>query len=361
MADNCLELSVIIPVYNSEPYIRQCYQNIKKQTFTEFEAIFVDDGSDDNSLSVIQECVKEDYRFSCIHKENGGAASARNAGLDKATGKYILFLDCDDEYSVDMFQKLIVLANEKEYDLVVCGFYFIITSNKNGKEVVNYLEKKNYQSCYFSDFEEIIPQYIDIWDSDMFSNVWNKLYKKETIDKNNIRFREGHVYTEDRVFNRSFLSVGPSLAITEECLYYYHRERLGSVTEKYRKDLFDIRHKEYEEFQVHFQQMHIWNDISKEYVNREFIERVAGCIENAFHAKKNELTVKEKYAYIDQMINNDDVQVAAHYARCKSVKMRLIVLPLKWKWTMGSFLIGYSIYIIRKMNPSIFHKLKSKR
>ncbi|MBP3280386.1 MAG: glycosyltransferase, partial [Butyrivibrio sp.] len=99
------ELSIVIPVYNGGKYIQQCYEGIASQSFKDWEAIFVDDGSFDDSPSILDGIATSDSKVTVIHKENGGTATARNAGLDAASGRYITFLDCDDEIKSDMYEK----------------------------------------------------------------------------------------------------------------------------------------------------------------------------------------------------------------------------------------------------------------
>lgn len=351
-------VSIVVPVYNGEKYIENCVKYIKNQTYTNLEIILVNDGSTDNSRIICEAAIKDDKRFKLINKKNGGTARARNTGLENATGKYITFLDVDDEYKIEMIEKMVDLIEEYQVELVVCGYYFKIENEKNGITTTTYLEEKRYPFSVFYSFDEMRDKYISIWDSDMFSNVWNKLYSMETIRRNGMRFRDGHVYTEDRVFNRLFLSKCQSVLVTDQCLYYYVRERIGSTTEKYREDSFDIRHKEFIEFNAHFKEMGIWDEVSREYTCREFIERIAGCIENVFHGK---MSFGEKYGRIKMMISDKDTREAIKYAKCRSLKMRIFVLPIRWNWTFGTYMMGLMIYLIRKSNPVIFHKLKSKR
>ena len=100
-------LSVIIPVYNAEKYLCKCIESLLSQTYTNLEIILVDDGSKDDSLSICREYEKADSRVKCFHKENGGLSSARNYGLDRATGEYITFVDSDDVISLDFFSSAV--------------------------------------------------------------------------------------------------------------------------------------------------------------------------------------------------------------------------------------------------------------
>ncbi len=355
MLNNNPLVTIVVPVYNGSKYIKQCFDLISAQTYKNLEVIFVNDGSTDDSASVCEKVIAEDNRFTLINKENGGTATTRNKGLDNAHGEYIAFLDCDDEFKPEMIELMVREIEEHDADVVVCGYYFKVEKEINGKTETTYLEEKKYPYRAFKNFDEMRPEYIDIWDNDMFSNVWNKLFRMSTIKKYGMRYRDGHVYTEDRVFNRLYLSKCQGVVILDKCLVYYIREREGSTTEKYRDDSFIIRDKEYNEFKAHFKEMQIWNEVS-----REFIERIAGCIENVFHAGKS-LKASQKYDAIKSMISHEDCREASKYAHCRSRKMQIMAAPIKANFTPGAFVLGWTIYMIRTANPVLFHKLKGSR
>ncbi len=350
-------LSIVVPVYNAAPYLETCIRNLLAQTYSDWEAIFVDDGSTDGSDQLLDELTDGESRFHVIHQKNGGTARARNAGLDRVSGKYVTFMDADDELNCEMYERLVQLMDSTGVDMGVCGYYFKI-EGADGKST--YLEEKSYPSCVLKDWNQISQQIIALWDADMMSNVWNKIYRMEVIVSRHLRYRDGHVYTEDRVFNRQFLENCGSLAVTQDCLYYYVRERAGSTTEKYRDDAFSIRHKEYVEFQTHFKKLHIWDEVSREYVCREFTERIAGCIENVFHAER-ELSGKEKRERIRKMISHLDVREAVSGAKCRSRKMRLLVFPIKRQNVLLTYVTYGLVYKVRRVSPELFHRLKGCR
>lgn len=353
---NRIGLTIVIPVYNGANYIQSCLKNLEAQTYHDWEAIFVNDGSTDDTKEVL-ECYAVPYeKCRVIHKKNGGTAQTRNAGLDVASGKYITFLDVDDELDPHMYEILVRMMEESGADLGVCSYYFKV--ERDGDEP--YLEEKSYPSCVLRGRNAIREKLVELWDRDMLHNVWNKIYRMDLIRDKSIRYRDGHVYTEDRVFNRAYIENSTSMALTDKCLYYYVRERTGSTSEKYRRDYFEIRRKEYAEFQTHFKNMDVWNDEAREYVNREFIERIAGCIENIFHAER-ELTEKEKRAQISQIIANPDVIEAGKHAKCRSKMMQILALPIRMRWTWTTYMLYKAVYLVRKSNPALFHKLKSKR
>lgn len=351
-------VSVVVPIYNGAPYIQDAARMIKAQTYSNLEVIFVNDGSQDDSAAICEKVVESDKRFHLINKENGGTARARNAGLDAAHGAYIIFLDVDDEYHPELINRLIKTIKKYKTDVVVCGFHFKVETKRAGGSA--YLEDKHWPQSVYRDLADIRNDYISIWDSEVLYGIWNKMFRMETLRKYGIRFRDGHVYTEDRVFNRLLLSKTQNVAFVDRCLYDYVRERPGSTTEVFRDNMFNIRHMEYIEFKQHFQELGVWDEESREYTSREFVERIAGCIENVFHAQDS-LSAGEKYQKVKYLVGHPDVREAVRYARCRSLKMRIFVLPIRWNWPLGSYVLGQTIYLIRKADPALFYKLKDKR
>lgn len=118
------KISVIVPVYKTEQYLNRCVQSITDQTYKNLEIILVDDGSPDNCPEMCDQWAKKDERIKVIHKRNGGISSARNAGLDSATGDYIMFADSDDWMEPDMAEFLYRLIVKYDADISRCGFYF---------------------------------------------------------------------------------------------------------------------------------------------------------------------------------------------------------------------------------------------
>lgn len=353
-------LSIVIPVYNGAQYVQRCLDNLDRQTFKDWQAVFVNDGSTDNSKEQLDTLAAVHEKCRIIHKQNGGTAHTRNAGLDTVNSQYVTFMDVDDDLDPYMYEKLVRLMDDTNADMGICGYYFKVEQGDGDDEKNIYLEPKNYPSCVLNGRDAIREKLIDLWDKDVLHNVWNKIYRMDFIRENRIRYRDGHVYTEDRVFNRACIEQCNCIAITDECLYYYVRERAGSTSERYRKENFEIRRKEYKELQDHFHTMDVWNEKSREYVSREFMERVAGCIENIFHADDT-LTEKEKKHAIAYILTRDDVMEAAKYAEYKSFKMKILAAPIRWRCVWMTYWIYKSVYKIRKQNPVLFHKLKSKR
>lgn len=171
-----VQISIIIPVYNVAKYLPECLESILNQTFQDFEVICVNDGSKDNSLEILEEYGKKDNRIKIITKENGGAGSARNKGLEFAEGKYIQFLDGDDYFEPQMLEKLYNLAKEYKAEISVCSSRKVddegnITESRNPNSPIN-LDRTPFKRLFSKkDFSDEIFSLIG-------TIPWNKLYKK---------------------------------------------------------------------------------------------------------------------------------------------------------------------------------------
>ena len=128
------KVSVIIPVYNVEKYLKECIQSVLRQTYKNLEIILVDDGSKDNSGNICDEYAKRDERIKVIHKKNGGLSDARNAGIDICTGEYIAFLDSDDFIEEDMYEFLVKNLEKAKADISICQVYYVY---KNAKQTTH--------------------------------------------------------------------------------------------------------------------------------------------------------------------------------------------------------------------------------
>ena len=210
------KISIIIPVYNVQKYLPCCLDSVQNQTFQEFEAILVDDGSTDESGSICDRYAKMDPHFSVLHKDNGGQSSARNMGLDHCCGEYVCFLDSDDYLEPNYLEYLYNEINESHYDFVSCTANFV-----NGKN--EFIRRNDYEV----ERKEIVG---DMFETYFHSNliedaVWNKIYRRELFS--DLRFEEGIIF-EDSLFIIRLLKKCKMGLFTCKFLYNY-RIREGST------------------------------------------------------------------------------------------------------------------------------------
>lgn len=219
-------ISIIVPVYNVEKYIKRCLESILAQDYFDYEVIIVNDGSDDDSENICKEFINEKYNFYYYKKTNGGLGDARNFGLEHAKGEYICFIDSDDYIRNDYLSKLYNKAKEEDSDIVVCDYYLAYEDKEiieSGKANINEDIKKDY----------LISA----------PNAWNKLYKRELFIKNNIRYPKD-LYYEDLATTPLLLLNANKISYVNEALYYYV-QRSGSIMnqEKYNiknNDIFEV-------------------------------------------------------------------------------------------------------------------------
>lgn len=203
-----MTVSVIIAVYNCEKYLSNLLCNVKNQTFTDFEVIFVDDSSTDESYKILEEFCKNDERFSLYSKENTGVSSARNFGIKKAKGEYLVFWDGDDEVSPDFLK--IMVENADCDKLTVCGFY----NDVNAKQ-----EKKVYSENLVDVLDSNAVSYLqDKW---LFNTLWNKIFLKKIVDENIVRFEENFSMGEDLDFVLQYVKHVDGYKVINEPLYTY--------------------------------------------------------------------------------------------------------------------------------------------
>ena len=170
-------LSIIVPIYKIEEFLRQCVESILAQSFQDFELILVDDGSPDSCPEICEQYAEKDSRIKVIHKLNGGLVSARKAGLKAASGEYIGYVDGDDWIEPDFYEKLMRKAMNFDADIVAAGFIKVIGDNltlKNNPIKAGYYNK--------SDIEKLIATKMmfdkECFEPGLFTYVWNKIFKE---------------------------------------------------------------------------------------------------------------------------------------------------------------------------------------
>lgn len=215
-------VSVLIPVYNVEEYLERCLDSVLNQSLTRIEVICVNDGSTDKSLEILKKYQENDSRVIIVSKENGGLPSARNAGIERARGEYIGFVDSDDYVQPDMFEKLYNTAKKEKSDVVVCG--------------ANILPETPRASDWL--YACLSPGYrkYDKFDANMLFHdmtvtpfLWRTLIKKSLIDKYNLRLNETIMIGEDKAFQCKVYPLAESITVIPDKLYNYFWCREGSL------------------------------------------------------------------------------------------------------------------------------------
>ena len=225
------KLSIVIPVYNVENYIPQCLESILNQSFKDLEIICVNDGSTDNSLSVLQDYKAKYGRIIIIDKKNEGSGIARNAGLSIAKGEYVYYVDGDDWIEDNALEKIIVKADKLNTDILIFGgLSYYEGKGKNGGYSADKLPKEYFNKVFSSkDIKKDIFKFP--------STAWTKLYRRDFLIKNNIKFQDIKAGQDQLPFFHSMIKA-ERIALLPENLYCYRKNRKGAVTSVKKKKNF---------------------------------------------------------------------------------------------------------------------------
>ncbi len=233
-----VKVSVIIPVYNVEVYLRKCLDTLINQTLKDIEYICINDGSTDNSLLILEEYAQKDSRFIIINQENQGQGTARNKGLKIVKGEYIGFVDPDDWIESDMYEEMYNKAKKFDVDIIECNRNFyrnnLLEKKEDNQKLI--LENTNQEIIYENIYHPLtfFENFLDVYSG----SVLNKLFKTEFIKKNNILFSKGRMI-EDVVFFLSALASNPKYMNIDK-YYYCCNLRVGSSVNSISEYGFDI-------------------------------------------------------------------------------------------------------------------------
>jgi glycosyltransferase involved in cell wall biosynthesis len=208
-------ISVIIPVYNGEAYLRECIDSILNQSYRNFEVIVINDGSTDGTRDILERFYSDNTAITVINKKNGGVSAARNDGINASRGEYLMFLDADDEYLPDALKQM-VMEMDDETDFLVCSYqkkWIKTHSQINKRQVLT-------RNDIYRDFIELNLK---------FNFIWANLYKADIIKKNKILFNEAVHFAEDYEFNLNYIKyLSGNIVLSDKIVYRYMISRSGT-------------------------------------------------------------------------------------------------------------------------------------
>lgn len=333
-------ISVIIPVYNSEEYLEECIKSLINQSLKEIEMIFINDGSRDNSLSILEKYKKINKRIKIINQSNSGPSNARNRGLQIAKGEYISFIDSDDWIDSEMFKEMYDNAKTNNSDVVICDMKMI------GEDNELYIKGMQDNRKIFNkkEIREII--YTSLLSNSQFNSMANKIYKREILKTNNIKLDVKIFYAEDWLLNMEFFKHCNKATYINRCFYYYRRGHESSSS-KYKDDTFEKvglwiykKRKEYAE-NLNLNPYLATNDLFKVTMH---------CLISEL--RRNDLKFLEKLNRIKYIINNNEVRELTTYIFKNkiTIKERVILFCIKYK-----IYLGIIIYVkLGKIKEDIF-------
>ncbi len=212
-----IKVSVIVPFYNTQRYLKRCLNSIAAQTFRNYEIILIDDGSTDNSYKIAKTYQSKFNNFKLYKQNNKGIAHARNTGLSMAEGEYIAFIDSDDFIDNNYLKRMVYEALRTNADVVCCNFYWVYR---------NKILIKNYVNCKIGLFSNMQALNMIISDTFMQSYLWNKLCKRDLFISSNIKFP--NMYFEDIATSFKIIYYANKVYVMKDALYYY-TQRADSI------------------------------------------------------------------------------------------------------------------------------------
>lgn len=232
-----MKISVIVPVYNVEKYLRRCVESLLEQTYTDWEMILVDDGSSDASGRMCDEYAGRQVQV--VHRANGGLGMARNSGLDAASGEYVLFLDSDDYFGRDLLKNLYEAAERCRADIAIGGHTLVRADGTIGQ-----VQCAQEEAVFFGGgMKSLVLNTVgslpeEALDSKYGVTACSRLYRRSLIERYRIRFvSERKLISEDLIFNLDFLCHAERGVVTTDASYYYCTNA-GSLSKSHRTDRF---------------------------------------------------------------------------------------------------------------------------
>ena len=226
--------SIIIPVFNTEPYLRECLNSVCAQTFTDWEAICVDDGSTDGSGKILDEYAVKDSRFRVIHQSNAGVSAARNKGLDNAKGEWIWFVDSDDSIKSIALETFAAITSKADIT-----FFSMELKYQDGFNCAYFLKPVPTIELTDSSSADVLALMKNSLGVDTFGWTWDKIFRREIIVKNLIRFDENISFFEDEIFTLEVLRRAKSFSCLNE-VFYQFRILASSLTRSRKWDYLPI-------------------------------------------------------------------------------------------------------------------------
>lgn len=293
-----VKVSIIVPVYNVEKYLSKCLESLINQTLKDIEIVCVNDGSTDNSLSILKEYANKDSRIKVIDKQNKGVSVARNLGIEVATGEYLMFVDSDDYLIENACEKALNTIEHNNSDICIFGHYDLVdgklVKSSVNKDIIK-AQKQNNQT--YTDFS---------------INIWDKIYNREFLIRNSINFIPNLKTSEDVIFNFICQFNNPNVSYSTEPLYVYRLTRENSATSKsyISSDIEALKQ---------FMQLAIFKNQNKNVQLNVINKFLAGSFWNykKFHNSKTKSEICEMLKFVESQYHFTDLLKLKRYRTLK--------------------------------------------
>lgn len=335
------KISVIVPVYNVEKYLKRCIDSILNQTYKNLEIILIDDGSTDNSLEICEIYKKKDERIILIHKKNSGLGLTRNVGMENSTGKYIMFVDSDDYLDTNMIENLYNDLIKNKADTCIGGFKRVfdkstdVYENKYAGRIFEGHDTTNIVLAKMLGKNSQIDDHIEM-------SAWKTLFSKNIIEENNIKFpSEREFISEDIIFNTEYFPNAQRVYMSSNIGYNYC-DNSNSLTTKYNPNRFVLQKKLFEELKLRTIKLGIYDEVKQRMYN------------TLVSIARYSIKLEQKYS------TNNGLKKAKNNIQniCNDPLLRFVLGDYSVKENKKSKLINYMMY--RRMYSLLWLTMKLK-
>lgn len=344
--EQALKFSFIIPAYNAEKTINNCLDSIETQTYQSFEIIVIDDGSSDDTPNILNKIASENSRLTYKTIKNSGPGEARNNGIRLAKGEYLIFIDVDDYLKEDFLENYVSILEQKNYDLIVSGYRTLVYDDED----VVAEQETTYPLSILNSYDEFLSELYPLMNQQMMYVVWNKVYKRNIIQENNIKF-PNYRSCEDRIFNLRYFEYIQNAMINDKINFEYSFDGKRSLTNRYFDNKFDTF--------VH------WNNVLTNIVNEDyegyaslFLKGVMSCL-MSLHSKSCHLSYSEKRTYIKKVLHQNDVMKASKISSNETMMKKVISTLLSIRNVTLNYYSSKVIHLISQASPRVIERIKS--
>lgn len=319
-----MKVSVIIPIYNVEKYIDRGLTNFLMQTYQDFEILLVDDGSTDDSPALCDAWAARYDRIRVFHKENGGAGSARNLGIDNANGEYIYFFDIDDLADEELLEYCVRTMDDTDADMMVFSFRNKDVTTGQEYEIV-------MDDIRINSNDELRNVYVGQFVMKLNGFPWNKIYRKSFLNEHHLRF-EDLLIQQDEVFNLSTYPHVTKMIISSKVLYTYYIYNKGNTRSRFIPNRFDIYLTVNDRFRTLKEHWQLKDELLERYLHRRlWASTLEGLVQN-LNSDCCTWTPKEMQSEIDRIANEAKIQEAiAYLISSSSFEHRLYMKAIRKK------------------------------
>ena len=345
-------ISIIVPVYNTEKYLNKCLDSLINQTYKNIEIICINNGSTDNSHSILNQYQELDSRVNVVNTINEGVSIARNVALDIAKGEYIMFVDSDDWINLNTCEIAINTVNEQHADVVMWSYIREFSQKSSPKSIFESDKVFDEQEC-----KKLHRRFIGLIDdelarienADALCPVWGKLYKSSLIQKNNIRFTDIRLIGtyEDGLFNLNIFKYVKKAIFINQYNYHYRKDNVSSITTKYKTNFL----KNWTNLYTIMKEYILENQLENIYIealNNRISVNVLGLGLNVLNA---EVSSYKKIKLIDEVINSKQYKNAVKNLKINymPIHWKLFYLCAKCRFSVGVYILLLCIkYFINK-------------